>query len=45
MSFNLSDLALSHKGFPKALNFRLPNLADLKDSGVKVIQIDEECGP
>jgi hypothetical protein len=45
MSFNLSDLTLTHNGFPKAASFRLPNLADLSDSGVKVIQIDADCGP
>jgi len=44
MSFSLSDVSRSHGGFPKAISFRMPDLAKLADSGVKVIHIDETSG-
>jgi len=44
MSFSLSDVSRSHGGFPKAISFRMPDVAKLADSGVKVIHIDETSG-
>jgi hypothetical protein len=44
LSFELSDMTLSHKGFPNSASYRMPDLTTLRDSGVKVIQIDEDGG-
>jgi hypothetical protein len=44
LTFKLSDLTLSHNGFPKPISFRMPSPDDLSASGVKVIQIDADCG-
>ncbi|MGD0461616.1 MAG: hypothetical protein ABSB74_03915 [Tepidisphaeraceae bacterium] len=42
MSFDLSDMSLSHNGFPSAATYRMPDPSKLGDSGVRVIQLDEE---
>ena len=42
MSFDLSDMSLSYKGFPNAASYRMPDPSLLSSSGVRVIQIDEE---
>jgi hypothetical protein len=44
MSFDLSDVELSHNGFPKAISFRMPDPGQLAASGVKVIPVDENKG-
>jgi hypothetical protein len=44
MSFTLTDVTISHNGFPKAISFRMPDPNQLSASGVKVIQVDENSG-
>jgi len=44
MAFELSDLTLSHNGFPNAATYRMPDPAKLAASGVKVIHINENSG-
>jgi len=48
MKFELGDLALTGgKGnaFPKPISFQMPDPDKLRDSGIKVNQIDEASGP
>jgi hypothetical protein len=48
MIFELGDLALTGgrgNAFPKAISFQMPDADKLRDSGVKVTQIDEASGP
>ncbi len=42
MSFDLSDMSLSHNGFPNAATYRMPDPSLLSESGVRVNRIDEE---
>lgn len=44
MSFDLSDMSLSHNGFPNAATYRMPDPSLLSDSGVRVNRINEELG-
>jgi len=44
MSFTLSDVVISHNGFPKALSFRMPDPNQLSASGVKIVPVDENTG-
>jgi hypothetical protein len=42
MTFDLSDMSLSHNGFPNAATYRMPDPSKLAESGVRVNRIDEE---
>jgi hypothetical protein len=42
MTFDLSDMSLSHNGFPKEASYRMPDPSKLGDSGVRVNRIDED---
>jgi outer membrane lipoprotein-sorting protein len=42
MSFDLSDMSLSHNGFPNAATYRMPDPSRLGDSGVRVNRIDDQ---
>jgi hypothetical protein len=42
MTFDLSDMSLSHNGFPNAATYRMPDPAKLGKSGVRVNRIDEQ---
>jgi hypothetical protein len=41
MTLQLSDVSLTHGGFPKAVSYRMPDAASLAASGVKVIHLNE----
>ncbi len=42
MDFDLSDMTLSHRGFPNAATYRMPDPSMLGSSGVKVNQINDQ---
>jgi hypothetical protein len=42
MTFDLSDMTLSHNGFPNAATYRMPDPSKLGDSGVRVNKINED---
>ena len=44
MTFDLSDVEVSHNGFPKAVSFRMPDPKQMAASGVKVIPVNEKSG-
>jgi hypothetical protein len=45
MTLDLSDVSVTHNGFPKAASYRMPDPAALAASGVKVIHLNEEGAP
>jgi hypothetical protein len=44
MSFDLSDMSLSHNGFPNPATYRMPDPSLLSESGVRVNEIDQGAG-
>ena len=44
ISFELSDVSLSHNGFPNAATYRMPDPETLSQSGVRVNHIDAQNG-